>query len=94
MVSPAANKNWKQFSDPEAERIRDHTNVDDFVSRAQAHDGAVSFYTKARSLMTSGGFNLRSWTSNNPAVRTIRTRENLLNNDQNQRFLQAVEYYR
>ncbi|CAB3989911.1 Hypothetical predicted protein [Paramuricea clavata] len=64
-----------------AKRIREDIYVDDLVSGAQDDDEAVSFYTKARTLMTPGGFNLRSWASNNPVVKTIAAKENLLNDN-------------
>ena len=63
ILNATLDKHFKQFSDPVAERICEDIHVDDLVSGAQDDDGAVSFYTKARSLMTPGGFNLRSWTS-------------------------------
>ncbi|CAB4005694.1 Hypothetical predicted protein [Paramuricea clavata] len=43
-----------------AKRIREDIYADDLVSGAQDDDEAVLFYTKARTLMTPGGFNLRS----------------------------------
>jgi hypothetical protein len=81
ILNATLDKHLKQFNDPVAKRIREDIYVDDLVSGAQDDDEAVSFYTKARTLMTPGGFNLRSWASNNPVVKTIAAKENLLNDN-------------
>ena len=79
ILNATLDKHLKQFNDPVAKRIREDIYV--VVSGAQDDDEAVSFYTKARTLMTPGGFNLRSWASNNPVVKTIAAKENLLNDN-------------
>jgi hypothetical protein len=79
ILNATLDKHLKQFNDPVAKRIREDIYV--VVSAAQDDDEEVSFYTKARTLMTPGGFNLRSWASNNPVVKTIAAKENLLNDN-------------
>ena len=93
ILNATLDKHLKQFSDPVEERISEDIYADDLVSRAQDGDGAVSFYTKARSWMTPAGFNLRSWTSNNLAVRTIAVKKNLLNDPKPKIPWYAVVYY-
>ncbi len=64
ILNATLDKHLKQFSDPVAERIREDIYVDDLVSGAGDDTEAVPFYTSARTLMTPGGFNMRSWASN------------------------------
>ncbi len=81
ILNATLDKHLKQFSDPVAERIREDIYVDDLVSGAGDDTEAVSFYTSARTLMTPGGFNMRSWASNNTAVKSIAAKDNLLNDN-------------
>ena len=81
ILNATLDKHLKQFNHPVAERIREDIYVDDLVSGAQDDHKAVTFYTNAQTLMLPGGFNLRSWSSNNEAVKTIAAEENLLNDN-------------
>ncbi|XP_028410384.1 uncharacterized protein LOC114533007 [Dendronephthya gigantea] len=81
ILNATLDKHLKQFNHPVAEHIREDIYVDDLVLGAQNNEEAIAFYTNARTLMSPGGFNLRSWSSNNETVKTIAAGENLLNDN-------------
>ncbi|VDI80266.1 Hypothetical predicted protein [Mytilus galloprovincialis] len=55
--------------------------VDNIISSVTKEKKAVQYYIEARELMTKGGFNLRSWTSNSQLLRTIACADKILDKD-------------
>ena len=55
--------------------------VDNVLSNVEDEAEAIKYFTDARSIMKTGGFNPRSWTSNNAKVCELATAENVLDID-------------
>ena len=60
------------------EDTKKNNYVDDLISGVQHDEEAATYYNRARALVPPVGFNLRSWTSNNPVIQSLAAKEKLL----------------
>ncbi|XP_077865477.1 uncharacterized protein LOC144352174, partial [Saccoglossus kowalevskii] len=59
-----------------ARDLQNNIYVDDVISGVNNTNEAIDYYTHANEMMTSGGFNLRSWSTNDNTLREIATSDN------------------
>jgi hypothetical protein len=58
--------------------LKNDLYVDNVLSSFPDENGLISFYRESRSILSKGGFNLRSWTSNNIKLRQLAESEDCL----------------
>ena len=78
ILNATLSKHLNQYNDPVTEDMKKNIYVDDLISGVQHDEEAATYYNRARALMSPVGFNLRSWASNNPVIRSLAAKENLL----------------
>jgi hypothetical protein len=64
-----------------ADTLKRDLYVDNVLSSFAHEMEALTHFRKARDLMTTAGFNLRSWMSNSPRLRELAEAEGCLDND-------------
>lgn len=62
--------------------IKEDLYVDNILSSFDKEEDLLKYFHSARALMSSGGFNLRSWASNSDALNNIAKSEGVLDKDQ------------
>jgi hypothetical protein len=78
ILNATLNKHLKQFNDHISIDMQRNLYVDDLVTGTDNGTDAIAYYKDARNNMSPVGFNLRSWSSNSPAVQNIAANNNLL----------------
>ena len=86
-MSAVLLKHLEQSNTETAKRLETDIYVDNILSSVKDEKEAVTYYTEARKLMLQGGFNLRSWTSNNQNLRELAEKENVLDTDKETKIL-------
>ena len=67
---------------PAAKVIEKDIYVDNVFSSFEKKSDLLTYFTESRSLMSSAGMNLRSWTSNSETLRSRAKEENVLDTDE------------
>ena len=70
-----------------SEVLRKDLYVDNILSSFPDEDSLISFYKESRQLFADGGFNLRSWSSNNKKLNAIANTENCADTDKTVKIL-------
>ncbi|XP_006815261.1 uncharacterized protein LOC100378611 [Saccoglossus kowalevskii] len=68
---------------PPTSNLEGNIYVDNVVSGTTTQAEALDYFNEANSLMKSGGFNLRSWSSNSEKLRAVSANDETLNPDNN-----------
>lgn len=76
-MNATLNKHLNQYNDPAAKDVK-NIYVEDLISGVQHEEEAATYYNRARTLMSTVDFNLRSWTSHNAVIQSLAAKEYLL----------------
>ena len=88
ILSATLNKLLHQHAtNPVAGQLNQDLYVDNVVSSLRTDAAAVQYYKDGRKLMSDGGFNLRSWASNSPAISSLAAKDNVLESSTNVKVL-------
>ena len=74
-------KHLKTHPSNTTEKLKQDIYVDNVLSSFAEEDELLSFYQESRNVMSEGGFNLRSWSSNNVKLQNLAKSENCLDSD-------------
>ncbi|XP_060554822.1 uncharacterized protein LOC132715774 [Ruditapes philippinarum] len=67
--------------------LRQDLDVDNVISSFQQEEQLLHFYTESRELMSSAGFNLRSWSSNSKMLQKQAINDSVIDNAQTPKIL-------
>lgn len=81
ILNATLKKHLDQFDDPVATQMKTDIYVDNLVSGVDTQNDALQYFHQARHLMSPVGFNLRTWTSNSPNVRSLTAQQGLQDKD-------------
>ncbi|VDI51319.1 Hypothetical predicted protein [Mytilus galloprovincialis] len=73
-----------------ANMLKKDLYVDNVLSSFQTEESMMTFYKESRELLSKGGFNLRSWTSNNVKLRQVAATENSLDKSKSVKILDQL----
>ena len=59
-----------------SETMKQYLDVDNIMSSVNTKDDAIAYFKEARDVMSAGGFNLRSWSSNSSELMDEAIEEN------------------
>ena len=74
-------KHLDQYSTQTASIIKEDLYVDNILSSLKDENEAITYFKEARTLMSTAGFNLRSWASNSTLLNKLAESEKVLDKD-------------
>lgn len=76
MLNAVLQYHLKQYNTPVSNDMLRHLYVDNIISGCETEQGAVDYYSQARTIMGEARLNLRSWSSNSAKLTAIASKEN------------------
>ena len=70
MLSSALKFHLTQNVSATSKDLLHNLYVDNLVSGCESEEAAIQYFTESRSVLSSAGFNLRSWSSSSPLLQT------------------------
>ena len=77
MLNATLHSHLNDHNSQIAKDVKNDLYVDKFISGRDTEEETLQYYNEARSIMTEGNFNLRSWASNSKVLHTQATSDNV-----------------